>query len=167
MIVLQLLSNMLMLVPILVTGEIHDFISVEKFLINFSGKREQEAHSPPRQHWHLHRRGRRLQVADHSRLAAAHLCSNLCSPRSCLGLCLPQVASPMEDNFAKGKSEVSLCCKNKSIAKGTTDQRVQCPQQSNQFQIISQVIKIQLQNLKLTSNKKPDQSSASKDQKQF
>ena len=102
MIGLQMLSNLLMLVPVFATSEFLSSVYNDYFVIS-SVQSEREALDPPRQHWDVRQGGRGLRPADQAELAVAHLRHRLRHPRPRPGFRLPQVAPPVEDHPARGK----------------------------------------------------------------
>ena len=107
MIGLQMLSNLLMLVPIFVTSE-YNFKVCNISFVDSSLKSEGKALHPPRQHWDVRHGGRGFRPADQPELAAAHLRHRLRHRRPRLGIRLPQVAPPVEDHSAGGFNKFSF-----------------------------------------------------------
>ena len=98
---LQAVSNLLFFVPLLVTGELKVLSEVYRFPFSLQSERETLCSSP--QHWDVCRGGRSIQATEQPQQVPSLGRHGHLGPRRPVCRHLLEVASPLEDNPARGE----------------------------------------------------------------
>ena len=106
MICLQMVSNILLLVPLLVAGECNISLWIRLNFHPFRFQGEGETLCSGAQHWYVCKGGRSVRAVEPQQVAALHHHGDQC-PRCPPGGRLPQLAPPLEDHSARGKASLA------------------------------------------------------------